>query len=159
MHFCFCCPISLDSSLAQWSKLFLNSDPNSFRQVGLIICVIGTRATTAHFSRQDRYSSGHITSMPPLPPCSILQNPGKTAVLLVLPLKAALGTCENISVIYQFYKVFQKSNNVPTHIGSFRRPVGFCIIRIRRTLMIIFGYWFKTLCFRICELKMNLWQF
>ena len=70
MHFCFCCPISLDSSLAQWSKLFLNSDPNSFRQVGLIICVIGTRATMAHFSRQDRYSSGHITSMPPLPPCS-----------------------------------------------------------------------------------------
>ena len=38
-----------------------------------------------------QYSGGHIPGVPPLtPPCSILQNPGKTTVLGVLPPVAAL---------------------------------------------------------------------
>ena len=60
--------------------------------------------------------------MPPLPPCSILQNPGKTAVLLVLPLMAGLGTGENISVFYQFYSISEVKKRA--NIGSFRRPIG-----------------------------------
>ena len=134
MHFCFCCPISLDSSLAQWSRLFLKFNPNSFRQEGLIIC-LGTRATTANFGRQDCHNSGHITSVPQLPPpCSILQNPGKTEVLSVLPLMAALGTSENLSAIYLLQSISVVITYVPT-------------------LEVLEGYWFKTLCMGLCKIK------
>ena len=137
MHFCFCCPISLDSSLAQWSRLFLKFNPNSFRQEGLIIC-LGTRATTANFGRQDCNNSGHITSVPQLPPpCSILQNPGKTEVLSVLPLMAALGTSENLSAIYLLQSISVVITYVPT-------------------LEVLEGYWFKTLCMGLCKIKNQL---
>ena len=44
-----------------------------------------------NFGRQDRQSGSHVTDVPPLlPQSSILQNPGKTAALAVLPLVAAL---------------------------------------------------------------------
>jgi hypothetical protein len=44
------------------------------------------------FGRQDCHGGDNITGMPlPLPlPCSIMQNPGKTVVLPVSPLVAAL---------------------------------------------------------------------
>ena len=71
-----------------------------------------------NLGRQDGYSSSHITSMPPLPLCSILQNPGKTAVLLVLPLMEALGTGENIFVFYQFYSISEVKQHTVGQISQ-----------------------------------------
>ena len=50
------------------------------------------------FGRQDRHSGGHITAAAPLP-CFILQNPGKSSVLTVLPSVVAL--LNNLSVDFQ----------------------------------------------------------
>ena len=45
------------------------------------------------FCMQDHHIGGHITGAAPLlTPCSVLQNPGKTSVLAVLPPMAALST-------------------------------------------------------------------
>ena len=78
------------------------------------------RAISVDFCWQDSHRDSHITSMPPLPPLhSILQNPGQTVVLQVLPFVTALR-----SVLSQFCLLCRQTQKLqfgfqPNHLESY----------------------------------------